>query len=207
VRKNIQEKQFFTAGVCLLCANIGITLFMLYLARGFSRLYVFIPRYLAPMLLVTIILLAILAGWIWQAGEGKLRLGLAGIIALFLVYYAYRAFDFSQMVTQTGLGYSNVGWHNSETVAFLRQRPELTDMISTGDMGIYFWTGRLPRVISSFGSLEKLRQYMCENDAPLFLMDQMPTEIYGIEQEDVTDLVELEKEFNDSKMYRCPATN
>ena len=51
---------------------------------------------------------------------------------------------------ETGLGYANTGWHNSETVPTSAQHPELGKLVSTGEMGIYFWTGRMPKVLASF---------------------------------------------------------
>jgi hypothetical protein len=177
---------------------------MLYLARGLTELYVFIPRYLVPILMIFLMLIAALAGWFWRVSGRQLRLVVASFLVLFLVYYAYRTVDFSLSMTRTGLGYSNVGWHNSETIRYLKERPELVDMVSTGEMGIYFWTGRMPKVISAFGSVEGLREYLCENGAPLFVMNQMPADIYGIEHGDVARTLELEHAFNDSEMYRCP---
>lgn len=199
------ERRLFYGGTFLLAAVIVMNLLMLYLARGLTELDVFNPRYLVPILMVFLALAVSLAGWLWMITGRPIRLALAGCILVFLVYYAYRTADFSLAMAETGLGYSNVGWHNSETIEYLRQHPELVDLVSTGEMGIYFWTGRMPKVISAFGSVEGLRQYLCERGAPLFVMNQMPAEIYGISHDEVAQTFVLEHEFNDSEMYRCPS--
>jgi hypothetical protein len=71
-------------------------------------------------------------------------------------------------------------------------------------MGIYFWTGRKPIVLAEFPNPQALKRYLCDQDATLFLMDQMPAEIYGMQQKDVARDLKLMQTFNDSSMYRCP---
>jgi hypothetical protein len=192
------------AGISLCLAFLGMNLLMLYLARGLTELDVFNSRYLVPLLIIFIILLVSLAGQFWLATGSTARWAVLGILGIFLLYYAYRAYDFTRTVTRTGLGYSNVGWHNSETVRYLRQHPELTEMVSTGEMGIYFWTGRKPRVLADFGNPARLKAHLCETGAPLFLMDQLPAELYGMEHDSVAKELALLQRFNDSEMYGCP---
>ena len=121
----------------------------------------------------------------------------------FSLYYGYRTADYTWRISQTGLGYLNIGWHESETIPYLKQNPDRT-VIATGDVGIYFWTGRLPRVVTSFDSMEAMRTYLCDSNGILVIMNQMPTEIYRLDEGDVVRGLELEQEFNDSRVYRCP---
>lgn len=202
---HLRSRQF-SAGVLLLTAVLGANLLMLFLARGLTELDVFNTRYLAPMLVISLILLSALASHVWQAGGRWMRLAVTGIAAAFLVYYAYRTVDFSAQMQRVGLGYANISWHNSETVTYIRAHPELSEkqMVSTGEMGIYFWTGRKPQVIASFPNSSVLEAYLCENEAVLFLMEQMPTEIYGLEHAEIVQGLEHVQDFNDSEMYRCP---
>ena len=110
-------------GVFLLSAGIGANLLMLFLARGLTELDVFNPRYLTPLLLLFLLLLAALAGQVWQVGGPRARLAVAALAGIFLAYYAYRTVDFSRQMQQIGLGYANIGWHNSETIAYLQPAP------------------------------------------------------------------------------------
>lgn len=194
----------FRRGVFLLAATWVMNLLMLYLARGLTELDVLNPRYLVPMLIVFLILSAVLAGRLWLAAGNRMRAALALFLALFTLYYAYRTIDFTRHTMDAGLGYANAGWHNSETVPYIRAHPEIVEMVSTGEMGIYFWTGRMPTVLAAFGSAEALRDHLCESGGRLFLMDQMPTEIYGLGHDEVVEAVELVETFNDGSMYRCP---
>ncbi len=199
------DNRLFKTGVFLLAATLLMNLLMLYLARGLTQLDVFNPRYLVPMLIVFLILLAVLAGKLWQAAGWRMRAAAMLFLAVFSIYYAYRAFDFTRQTMETGLGYANAGWHNSETVPYIRAHPEL-EMVSTGEMGIYFWTGRMPRVLASFPSPQALKDHLCASGATFFLMDQLPTEMYGLARDAVVQELELVKTFNDGSMYRCPGT-
>ncbi len=194
------------AGIFLLLAMVGMTLLMLYLARGFTELDVYSIRYLTPMLIMSLILLPALASQLWQVTGRWMHLAIIGAMVVFLAYYTFRTVDFSRQMAQTGLGYSNIGWHNSETIAYIRAHPALDEsqMVSTGEMGIYFWTGRKPAVLANFPNPQALEDYLCKNDAVLFIMDQMPTDIYGLVHDDVVQSLELAQDFNDSDMYRCP---
>jgi hypothetical protein len=193
-------------GLFMLSATLALNLLMLFLARGLTGLDVFNPRYLVPPLVLFLMLLALLASQVWQAAGRTVRLGLAGLVTLFLLYYGYRTVDFSRQMMRAGLGYANVGWHQSETVAYIRAHPELGEqqMVSTGEMGIYFWTGRKPEVPNTFGSPAGLRDHLCQTGAVLFIMDQMPIEIYGMARAEVEAILALDQDFNDSDLYRCP---
>lgn len=195
------------AGVFLSAAFLAFNLLMLYLARGLTQLDVFNPRYLVPMLIVFLALVAALAGRVWPLADRIVRLAIAAFLAVFLLYYGYRTFDFSRQMANTGLGYANVGWHNSETMEYLRQNPQITDMISTGEMGVYFWTGRMPKSLSTYPDNTLLTQYLCENNASLLLMDQLPAEIYGITREEAVKGLQLVQRFNDGELYQCPKSS
>lgn len=197
--------QGFRASVILLAAVFGLNLLMLYLARGLTELDVFNTRYLVPLLIVFLMLMVLLAGRLWQVAGRWARYALVGCLAIFLAYYAFRTVDFARNMMRIGLGYANIGWHNSETVAYLHQHPEMTNLVSTGEMGIYFWTGNKPKVVSDFPNQEAMRDYLCQNGASLLLMDQMPIDIYGMTPAQATRGLVLVKRFNDSEMYRCAA--
>jgi len=101
------------------------------------------------------------------------------------------------------LGYLNSGWHNSETIPFIEQNPEIP-LVATGDIGIYFWTGKLPKSITGFESIEVMHTYICQNNGLLVIMNQMPTSIYQLDEGYVVGDMVLMQEFNDSRIYRCP---
>jgi hypothetical protein len=191
-------------GVFLLGSLILFNLLMLYLARGLTELDVYNVRYLVPIFMVFIAMVMAITSRIWLLPSRLMHIGIIMIFTLFLVYYAYRAIDFTQQTSSHGLGYSNIGWHQSETIAYLQAHPELTDMVSTGEMGIYFWTNRKPTVLAAFSSATTLAEYMCDQDAPLFIMSQMPTEMYGFSHNDVIRELRLAQQFNDAEMYVCP---
>jgi hypothetical protein len=193
------------AGLFLLAAVFILNFAMLFIARGLTQLDVLNTRYLVPILIIFLILLVGSAGLLWKAGGRWTRAAIVGFFAIFLIYYGFRTLDFSRQVFNTGLGYSNVGWHNSETVAYIEAHPELTTMVSTGEMGIYFWTGRKPETLADFPDPQALKDYLCQTKAPLFIMDQMPTEIYGLDHAAVVNVLAPVKNFNDGQMFACPA--
>lgn len=110
--------------------------------------------------------------------------------------------DLTRNLCQTGLGYANIGWHNSETIAYLKAHPDLP-VVATGDIGIYFWTGRLPQSIQGLGGSAGVSIYVCQNDAVLVIMRQMPTEIYHLDEAEVVSGLMVVQEFNDGVIYRC----
>ncbi len=85
-----------------------------------------------PLLIGFLILVAVLGGRLWQAAGKWARPAIIAFFALFLVYYAYRTADFTRQMARSGLGYANIGWHNSETVPYIRAHPEMTNLVSTG---------------------------------------------------------------------------
>ncbi len=193
------------AGLFLLTGVVVLNFAMLYIAHGLTELDVLNPRYLVPILIAFIILLAGSLGLLWKASSNLwMRAAIIGFFAVFVVYYGFRTVDFSRQVFRTGSGYLNIGWRNSETIAYIEAHPDLTKMVSTGEMGIYFWTQRMPITLAAYPTPEALRDYLCQTGAPLFIMNQMPTELYGLSHDQVVDALKLVKTFNDGQMYGCP---
>lgn len=189
----------------LTLVGYGLSTFsMLIIARGFEGLGAFDLRYLSPILITLLLLITKGLDRIWALGVSLPRFMVAGFVLIFLIYYGYRTVDFVGKMYRIGLGYTNIGWYNSETVPYLKNHPDL-QLVSTGEMGIYFWTGRKPAPINAFGGVDALRQHLCDTGAVLILLDQMPTDIYGMDSQQVVQGLELVKQFNDSSMYRCPA--
>jgi CubicO group peptidase (beta-lactamase class C family) len=143
----------------------------------------------------------------WEVAKRPTRFAMLAFFSLFLIYYAYRTIDFTRQTSSVGLGYSNIGWHQSETIRYLQQHPELVSMVSTGEMGIYFWTGRMPTVLAAFPTPQALKDYLCNQDAPLFIMNQMPTDLYGMSHDAAITELELARQFNDGEMYVCPVNH
>jgi 4-amino-4-deoxy-L-arabinose transferase-like glycosyltransferase len=202
--KTAHASNLFRPGVFLLANLIVFSWLMLYLARGLSELYIYNARYLVPIFMIFIALAMVIFSRIWPLIGQTFRNYMILFFALFLIYYSYRALDFSLQVSTHGLGYSNIGWHQSETIQYLREHPDLMDVVSTGEMGIYFWTDRKPTVLAAFPSTMALAEYMCGHEAPLFIMNQMPTEMYGFAYDEVVQNLLLSRKFNDSEMYVCP---
>jgi 4-amino-4-deoxy-L-arabinose transferase-like glycosyltransferase len=178
---------------------------MLFLARGFQELDVYNTRYLTPVLLVLLALLAAGGYGLWRAGGKAVRAALALACLVFTVYYAFRAYDYVTTTARLGLGYANNGWHNSEMVAYLRQHPDL-HVVATGDMGIYFWTGIQPVTINAYGGVPGLHQHLCASGDTLVIVNSMPTDIYGLDHDQVVQGLQRIQQFDDSEIYRCVST-
>ncbi len=181
---------------------IVLDFLMLFLAGGLSGLSADNPRYLAPILWAFLIIAGYILDRLWQTGSRLVMAGVAAFSLLFVFYYGIRAFDYVKTVYRTGLGYAGAGWYNSETVAFIKSHPE-AELVSTGDMGIYFWTGRRPASITDFGDAAGLKQHLCATGAYLFLMNSMPTEIYHMNRDQTVQGLTLVSKFNDSSLYQC----
>ena len=181
---------------------VALNYLLLYFARGLSNLGLPNMRYLVPPLMVLLLLAVYLADRIWRLGYRPLRPFVATACLIFIAYYGYRAADFTRNVSDWGLGYANRGWHNSETIPYLNRRPDM-EIIATGDMGIYFWTGRVPRGISNFSSSQDLNAHLCATQGELVIIKSMPPEIYGLKEEEIIEDLQLIHDFNDSKIYQC----
>jgi hypothetical protein len=177
---------------------------MLYIARGFKELGVYNIRYLTPLLLTLLILLAAFCAWLWSTSVPWAQAAVLIVCLAFSGYYALRSADYVRATQRTGLGYANAGWYNSETIPYLRQHPDL-NLIATGDVGVYFWTGKLPTNLATYASPLALHQAMCQSGDELLIMSQMPTDIYGMDHDQAVHGLDLVRQFNDSELYRCPA--
>ncbi len=176
---------------------------MLYLVRGLEGLAPYNNRYLLPVLLSLVVLLAFLLDRAWRVTYPAFKVLIAGFCVLFFLYYGYRGQDFVRKMYQTGMGFSNIGWQQSETLPFLELHPD-QGFVATGEMGIYFWTGEKPPPIVTYGSISGLHTHLCESGDWLVIMKQMPTEIYGYAYDEVVTGLELVVEFDDSEIYHCP---
>jgi hypothetical protein len=201
-RRALTARTFFSPPFWLLLLFVLMNYLMLYFARGLTFLAVYNTRYLVPPLIVLWMVLVYLLDRLWQTG-GKVSKGIISLICIgFLAYYGYRASNFVHDMYRTGMGYLNIGWHQSETIPYLKQHPD-TPIVATGDIGIYFWTGKLPKSITAFGSLNDMRDYICQNNSILVIMKQMPTTIYHLDEADVISGLAAVREFNDSMIYQC----
>jgi len=200
-----KEKMISPAFLTLVAYGLS-TFSMLVIARGFEGLGAFDLRYLSPILITLLLLIPYGLDRIWALGAflPRFRFMVTGFAFLFLIYYGYRTVDFVGKMYRIGLGYTNIGWYNSEIVPYLKSHPDL-QLVSTGEIGIYFWTGMKPAPINAFGGVDSLHKHLCDTGAVLILMDQMPTDIYGMDHQQVVQGLELVKRFNDSSMYRCAA--
>jgi hypothetical protein len=188
--------------ILLLIAFVVLNLLMLFIAGGLTGLTADNPRYLAPVLWALLILAGYFLDRLWKTGSRVVLYTVAGFSLVFLVYYGIRAYNYLSSMYQTGLGYSNIGWHTSETIAYLKSHPDI-EVVSTGEMGIYFWTGKRPAVITDFGGAAGLKQHLCQVGGYLYIMNQMPVEIYHMSQSEIIQGLTLVRKFNDSSMYQC----
>ena len=205
--KEQSHPPMYKTGILLTGSMIVISLLMLYFARGLTELYIYNSRYLIPIFILFIVMVFSAARSYWEVVKRPARFALIAFFLLFLIYYAYRTIDFTHQTSSVGLGYSNIGWHQSETVRYIQEHPELVNMVSTGEIGIYFWTGRMPTVLAAFPTTQALKDYLCNQDAPLFIMAQLPTDLYGMSHEAAVKELVLERQFNDGEMYVCPANH
>jgi hypothetical protein len=196
--------KFFIPGIALLLLFILFNYLMLYFGRGLTNLAIYNPRYLVPPLTIGLLGVVFLLDRLWRLGPRWAGALILAALIGFLVYYGVRAADFTRLVNEEGLGYSSRGWHSSETVAYLKQNPTL-ELVVTGDKGIYFWTGRLPRGISSFLSPADVRAHLCATSGELVIIKSMPPGLYRMEKDALIDGLELKHDFSDGEIYRCPS--
>ena len=192
----------FPAVIFALIAFIILNFLMLFLAGGLTGLVADNIRYLAPILWAIIILVGYFLDRLWKTGRKLIQYAVVFFCLVFAAYYGVRTYNYLSSMYKSGLGYSNVGWHTSETVAYLKDHPDMK-VVSTGEMGIYFWTGKRPAVITEFGGEDGLKQHLCQSGDYLVIMKQMPVEIYHMDPGRVIQGLDLVKEFNDSSMYQC----
>jgi len=158
-------------------------------------------RYMTPLQAGFWILTAAGLSAIYRAGRKSERLLIGAFCAALIVMGAGRTFDMAKTLNQAGMGYAGERWHHSETVAYLLDHAEVP-LVSTGNYGFYFWTGRLPRSISSFNSLEEMRRYQRETGAWLVVLYSMPPELYQIDPASLLAGQVLVEEFSEASIYR-----
>jgi hypothetical protein len=203
IRRNTASKPGKMPSVILVwIAFIVLNFLMLFLAGGLTGLTADNPRYLATILWALLILAGYFLDRLWKTGSRPVLYAVAVFSLVFVVYYGVRAYNYLSSTYRTGLGYSNAGWHTSETVTYLKSHPDV-EVVSTGEMGIYFWTGKRPAVITDYGGAAGLKQHLCQTGAYLLIMNQMPVEIYRMNQAEIVQGLTLVRKFNDSSMYQC----
>jgi hypothetical protein len=162
-------------------------------------------RYMTPIQAVFWVLAAAGLCIFYREGSRGERRGyrplIAALCAVLVVLGAARTVDMARTLNRAGMGYAAERWHHSETVAYLMDHPEVP-LISTGNYGFYFWTGRLPRSISSFSSLEEMRLFQRETGAWLVVLNSMPPELYQIDPASLLEGQVLVQEFSEASIYR-----
>jgi len=156
----------------VLLTNGLIVVLMLVVANGFSNLAAFNARYLIALLLALLMAGASAAGRSFPKARRIGKIGLLAVAAAFLLYYGYRSVDAARALHADGLGYASRFAAESETVAYLKNHPDLK-VITTGPEGMYFWLGKFYDGIYTFGSTtDDLIHKVCEEQATLILLEQ-----------------------------------
>jgi hypothetical protein len=115
-------------------------------------------RYYLPLFLAMIVLWLIDLHWLYRkaiaisqrardprwAKAGRVTLqGLAGLVFMIAAsYHGVQAVKWSRESYSEGMGYSNVSWHTSGILDFVRHLPEETPVLSNAYDAIYVLTGR-----------------------------------------------------------------
>ena len=162
----------------------------------------FSNRYLAP---VYFSFLVLWPGWLGKVWKISFSFEKAAIVALLLVVFAvngYRTYTTSRDLAEKGEGYASARWHISETMAYLNNHPDVP-VVGTGDYGIYFWTGRLPRSVAAFQSLSDLRAYLRSCHGYLVIVDSMPPDMYGIPEDQLLQGMTLVERFSEGSIYQA----
>jgi hypothetical protein len=196
--KNLFRSEPFVLVALFVAAN----LVLLSIARGFFQGGdPFNPRYLCPVQLAAFMLFFGLLGRLYPVIGRLSHVVIAGACLAFFALLALRAIYTIQYLYREGSGYSSHRWHISETIAYLNHRPE-TPVMSTGAIGVYFWTGRRPADIPRLNSREAVREFLCDTGGFLVIIDSMPTEFYGIDHPELTEGLIVEQDFSEGTIYR-----
>jgi len=158
-------------------------------------------RYLAPVYVAALVLLAAGVTSLWRAGLRLMRAGIALAVLILMLINLYRAQDAVRMPSASGMGYASQRWHDSETIRYLNSHPDVP-VVSTANYGIYFWTGRLPRSISDFANANALRIYLREVDGWLVVIDSMPPGMYGWDAENLLEGMQLVRQFSEGSVFK-----
>jgi len=177
-------------------------LILIVLSGTFGKGDAFNNRYLSPVLLGILLLLAFVLATLWSKGIPVIRLVIS--ISLFVMGGTgiFRSIETISKLNRDGAGFSSSRWHISETIAYLNKYPEL-NIISTGETGVYFWTGRQPLSVGNFGSEAEILQYECNHDAYLVVIDSMPIEFYGLDPQKLLAGQRLLYRFSEGSIYQC----
>ncbi|HVN52950.1 MAG TPA: glycosyltransferase family 39 protein [Anaerolineaceae bacterium] len=166
----------------------------------FGRGDPFNSRYLSPCLLVTLMALSCILAKLWS---DRLRgFQAAAIIVCLLIagVYTYRSVDWVRYLSVEGQGFASSRWHISETVAYIRNRPDVP-FVCTGNVGVYFWTGTLYPSISSFPSPVEMRNYLRTNHGLLVIIDSMPPDLYNVDEQQLFQGMVLKERFSEGSVY------
>lgn len=181
--------------------NLVFLLSLMFTSGIIGKADAFSVRYLSPVYLGVLILVVFALSRMWQAG----RLAERGLIVILIIglvgTYLYRAQDIVRAQAAGGMGYASERWHESETIRYLNNHPEVP-LVSTASYGIYFWTGRLPRAVSEFSRQEDLQSYLRQAGGWLVLIDSMPPEMYGWQEADLLAGMQLVEQFSEGAVYQ-----
>lgn len=187
------------AGVALL--NLLLALVLSEVQGIIGQGDAFNDRYIVPIYLAALILLVVSAAVFWQTGRRIARVGVVMVFVFLAGTYAYRAVDTVRSLALNGAGFASARWHVSETIAYLNTRPEVP-LVSTGQYGVYFWTGQLPKSPTEFKDPAALREYLKETGGYLVIIDSMPPEMYGYSTAQLTDGLALLERFSEGAIYQ-----
>lgn len=195
-------RQLRKGGVLVLTANTLALLLLLALSRGFfAGGDSFNRRYLAPVQVTAFILLFALAAAAANRSPRWARAFVLGACLCFTLLLTVRAVWTVRHLWREGSGYSSRRRHISETIRYLNNRPEVPVM-STAAPGVYFWTGRLPADIPRTNPREEVRAFLCRTGGFLVIIDSMPAEFYGVDQDELTRGLLVEQDFSEGTIYR-----
>lgn len=179
--------------------GLGILVVGRGLLRGGDTVY---ERYLVPSQFAILAAIMGVIGFAWRRSSAKVRIALALGLIGFLALQGYRTAERAVAIHRDGLGYASSRWHVSETIAYLRARPDRA-LVSTAPFGIFFWTGRLPRRISNAQGIIRMKARMCEEGEWLVIIDSLPPEYYNVQTQDLIGDLRLVERFSEGSIYEC----
>jgi len=187
-----------------------LSLLLWFMATTFGVLYAahyavaykspFDSRLTSPIHLGMLLALAGLSAWLWRSGGRWLKFAVAAAACLLVLLYLPRTLDMTRYFYQHGAGFAARYWHESETIAYIRQRPDLP-IISTAPFGIYFWANRLTAVVSAYDTGIALQSFLRESGAVLIVFHTMPLDMYGIDEKEYLRGLQKLIEMDDSTIY------
>ncbi|RPI29464.1 MAG: hypothetical protein EHM70_15675 [Chloroflexota bacterium] len=200
VRANLWAAPLFSVTLLL----VGFNFALLFASRMvFGKGDAFNERYLAPIYLAVLFIVVTVLARFWETKSWLLRAGVGALAAVLLLTYAYRTLDTVRYLSENGAGYASARWHISETVAYLNNHPDVP-VVATGEVGIYFWTDRLPRSVASFENIDALHAFLEQTGAFLVIIDSMPPEMYGLDEPALVEGLELVHDFSEGSVYQAP---